>query len=189
MRQTSRTLVPPSFFPKLALPFALPIAVTLALAVLVGEAWPRNIAPGSGLKLAGLLATAVLAYGVWWWTIRSIADRRAHRMAALVCGVTGLIGWPVWSVGIMPSMNGMMLGPEQSVPMILERTEATSIKHSSKQHHWVWLRPASPGSAAGAGRYFIPEAAYQRWNRDTPRTVSVTIAEGLLGAQVVTRYE
>jgi len=189
MRQSRRTIVPPSFFPKLALPFALPIAITLALVVLVGEAWPRNIAPGSGLKLAGLLATAVLAYGVWWWAVRSIPDRRAHRMAALVCGVTGLMGWSVWSVGIMPSINGMALGPEQTVTMTLERTEATSIKNSRKQHHWAWLQPASPGSAAGDGRYFIPEATYQRWNEENPRSVRVTIAEGLLGAQVVTRYE
>jgi hypothetical protein len=181
--------VPPSFFPKLALPFALPIAVTLALAGLVGEAWPRNIAPGSGLKLAGLLATAVLAYGVWWWAVRSIPDRRAQQMAAVVCGVTGLMGWPVWSVGIMPSINGMALEPEQSVTMILERTESTSIKQSRERHHWAWLQPALPGSAAGAGRYFIPEAVYQRWSMENPRNVRVSIAEGLLGAQVVTRYE
>ncbi len=188
-RQSQRTLVPPSFFPKLMLPFVLPIAITLALVGLVGEAWPRNIAPSSGLKLAGLLATAVLASGVWWWAVRAIADRRAHQMAAVVCAVTGLMGWPVWSVGIMPSINGMALGPEQSVTMTLERTEATSIKNSSKQHHWAWLQPASPDSAAGAGRYFISEATYQRWNEEQPRSVTVTIAEGLLGAQVVVRYE
>ncbi|MFM7377004.1 MAG: hypothetical protein ACKO1O_02555 [Erythrobacter sp.] len=188
-RKSHRTVVPPSFFAKLALPFALPIASTLALVVLVGEAWPRNIAPGSGLKLAGLLATAVLAYGVWLVTVRSIPDRRAHQMAALVCGVTGLMGWPVWSVGIMPSINGLALGPEQTVTMILDRTEATSIKHSREQNHWAWLHPASPGGAVGAGRYFIPEATYQRWNLENPRSVRVTIAEGLLGAQVVTRYE
>jgi len=189
MRQSHRTIVPPSFFPKLALPFALPIAITLALVVLVGEAWPRNIAPGSGLKLAGLLATGILASGVWWWAVRAIADRRAQQMAALVCGVTGLMGWPVWSVGIMPSINGMMLGAEQTVTMTLERTEATSIKNSRERHHWAWLQPASPGSAAGAGRYFIPEATYQRWTEENPRNVRVSIAEGLLGAQVVIRYE
>jgi hypothetical protein len=181
--------VPPSFFPKLTLPFVLPIAITLALAGLVGEAWPRTIAPGSGLTLAGLLATAVIAFGVWRWAVRSAADRRAHRMAALVCGVTGLMGWPVWSVGIMPSINGMALSPEQTVTMTLERTETTPVKNSRSRNHWAWLHPASPGSEAGAGRYFIPEATYQRWNEENPRTVRVTIAEGLLGAQVVTRYE
>jgi hypothetical protein len=42
-RQSQRTLVPPSFFPKLMLPFVLPIAITLALVGLVGEAWPQAV--------------------------------------------------------------------------------------------------------------------------------------------------
>lgn len=182
-------MVPSGFFPKLTLPFVLPIGITLALLGLVGDAWPRNMAPGSGLKLAGLLATVVLAFAVWGSTIPSIADRRAHRMAALICGVTGLMGWPIWSVGIMPSINGLALGPERTVMMILDRTEATPTKNSRKRNHWAWLRPASPGVGAAEGRYFIPVIIYQRWNEENPRTVKVTTAEGLLGAQVVTRYE
>jgi hypothetical protein len=171
------------------LPFAIPICLTLVLALSVGEDWPRNIAPGSGLKLAGLLATAVTALAAWFIAIRHIADRRAHQMAALVCGISGLMGWPVWSVGIMPSVNGMSLGPEQSVRMILERTEDTRVSRSRRRNHWAWLQPASPGGEAGAGRYFIPEATYMRWNETRPATVTVTVAQGLLGAQVATRFE
>jgi hypothetical protein len=73
--------------------------------------------------------------------------------------------------------------------MILDRTEATPIKNSRKRNHWAWLRPASPSSGAAEGRYFIPDTIYERWNEENPRTVKVTTAEGLLGAQVVTRYE
>jgi hypothetical protein len=185
----SRTIVPPSFFAKLMLPFAIPMLVTLALVLLVGESWPRNIAPGSGLKLAGFVATALTGAMVWHRITRSIADRRAHKMAALVCAVTGLMGWPVWSVGVLPSVNGIRLGPPEAVRMALERTEVTTVSKSSQLNHWAWLQPASPGPEAEAGRYFIPEATYQQWASERPRTVTVTFARGLLGARVVVGYQ
>ncbi len=50
--RSSRAAVPQTFFVKLMLPFAVPITVTMALVLAVGERWPRSIAPGSGLKLA-----------------------------------------------------------------------------------------------------------------------------------------
>lgn len=187
--QATRTIVPPSFFVKLMLPFAFPMLVTLALVILVGESWPRNIAPGSGLKLAGLVATALTGAMVWHRATRKIADRRAHKMAALMCAVTGLMGWPVWTVGILPSVNGISLGPQSAVRMALERTEVTTVSRSSALNHWAWLRNLSPDAEVGAGRYFIPEATYQRWNSEQPSTVTVTAARGLLGAQVVTGYE
>lgn len=187
--QAPRTIVPPSFFAKLMLPFAFPMLVTLALVILVGESWPRNIAPGSGLKLAGLVATALTGAMVWHRATRSIADRRAHKMAALMCAVTGLMGWPVWTVGVLPSVNGISLGPQSAVRMALERTEVTTVSRSSALNHWAWLRPLSPDAEVVAGRYFIPEATYQRWNSEQPSTVTVTTARGLLGAQVVTGYE
>lgn len=184
-----RTIVPPSFFAKLLLPFAIPMLVTVALVVLVGESWPRNIAPGSGLKLAGFVATALTSAMVWHRVTRGIADRRAHKMAALVCGVVGLMGWPVWSVGVLPSVNGISLGPQEAVRMTLERTEVTTVSKSRALNHWAWLRPLSPDAETGAGRYFIPEATYQQWNSQRPSTVTVTAARGLLGAQVVIGYQ
>lgn len=188
-RKVSRPVVPPGFVVKLLLPFATPVAVTLLLVVLVGEAWPRNIAPGSGLKLTGFIATAITSLMVWRVAVTGIADRWAHRFAALLAGVTGLMGWPVWSVGVLPSVNGARLGPAQTVAMALERTEISTVSRSRRLNHWAWLHPASPDSPAAAGRYFIPEDAYSRWNETHPRSVRVTIASGLLGAQVVTGFE
>jgi hypothetical protein len=46
-----------------------------------------------------------------------------------------------------------------------------------------------PTARAKAGRYFISEQIYQRWNDQRPSTVNVTISKGLLGAQIVTGYE
>lgn len=184
----SRTLVPPSFFAKAMLPFALPILLTFALLILVGESWPRNLVPGSGLKLAGFLATMVTSLLVWRFTARGVADPRAHKMAALLCGMTGLMGWPVWSVGIMPSINGFSLGPEQTARMALKRTEVTTVSRSNKLNHWAWLQPDRLDSPVQAGRYFIPEGVYQEWSSLQPATVTVTFASGMLGAQVVTGY-
>lgn len=187
--KASRTTVPQSFLPKLLLPFAVPILATMVLVVVVGDDWPRNIPPGSGLKLAGFVASAVTALIVWRFATRSIADRRARVFAALVCGVVGLMGWPVWSIGVLPSVNGAILAPAQSVQMRLERTQTTTVSRSRRLNHWAWLRPLPPAPAAEGGRYFIPEETYARWNRDQPDMVTVTRARGLLGAQVVTGYE
>ncbi len=181
--------MPQSFFLKLLLPFVVPFVLTMALVVLVGEDWPRNIAPGSGLKLAGLVASAVTVLIAWRFATRDIADRRAHAFAALLCGVVGLMGWPVWSVGVLPSINGVSLAPSEMVRMRLERTQTTTVSRSTKLNHWAWLRPLSPDPAAEAGRYFIPEETYARWNQNQPEIVTVTRARGLFGAQVVTGYE
>jgi len=181
--------VPPTFFAKLLTPFAVPILLTFALVIFVGESWPRNIAPGSGLKMPGFGAAVLTSLIVWHLTTRSIADRRAHKMAALICGVVGLMGWPVWSLGVLPSVNGLSLGPQETLQMALERTEVTTVSRSEDLNHWAWLRPEAPNSRAQAGRYFIPEGIYQQWNNRRPSTVTITIAKGLLGAQVVTSFE
>ncbi|RNJ61345.1 MAG: hypothetical protein EDM03_15990 [Porphyrobacter sp. IPPAS B-1204] len=184
----SRPKVSPRFFALVLLPFAIPVLLTFALVAFVGEDWPRTMVPGSGLKLAGFVATALTSLLVWRLMTRGITDARVRMATVLLCGVVGLMGWPVWSVGIMPSVNGYSLGQPQTVPMVLERTESTPVSRSSQRNHWVWLRPKAPGSPAGPGRYFIPEDLYESWNRQPPGTVNVTIAEGMLGAVVVTGY-
>ncbi len=186
--KASRAIVPPTFFAKALLPFAVPILLTFALLLLVGEAWPRNIAEGSGLKLAGFIATAVTSLLAWHFVTRGVADGRVQKAAALLCGVAGLMGWPVWSVGIMPSVNGASFGPAQTVRMVLERTAATTVSRSNRLNHWAWLRPEAEDSPVQAGRYFIPEEAYRDWTARQPGTVSMTIARGMLGAEVVTGY-
>lgn len=183
-----RPVVPPRFFVTVALPFAIPALVTIALIVTVGESWPRNLPPGSGLKLAGFLATALTALLVWRYATRDLADVRVRKAAALLCGVTALMGWPVWSVGVMPSVNGSRLGEAQTVRMVLERTETTTVSRSDRLNHWAWLRPETPATPLQAGRYFIPEGIYQSWSSTQPATVEVTIAKGALGAVVVTGF-
>lgn len=106
-----------------------------------------------------------------------------------MCAVTGIMGWPVWSVGVLPSVNGISLGPPGATRMTLERTEVTTVSKSRTLNHWAWLRPLSPDGEAGTERYFIPKATYQQWNNQRPRTVTVTTASGLLGAQVVIGYQ
>lgn len=181
--------MPPTFFVKLLLPFAIPMLLTTALVILVGDSWPRNIAPGSGLKVPGFGASVLTSLIVWHFMTRSIVDKRVHNMAALMCGVVGLMGWPVWSVGVLPSVNGFSLGSQESVRMSLTRTEITTVSRSRAFNHWAWLRPDVPTAGTKAGRYFISEETYQRWNDQRPSTVNVTISIGLLGAQIVTGFE
>ncbi|WP_086607758.1 hypothetical protein [Erythrobacter donghaensis] len=185
---TSTPAVPPRFFAQLLLPFAIPALLTLALVLTVGEGSPRNTAPGSGLKAAGFGAAMLTCLAVWLLATGGIADPRARKLAAIMCGMVGLMGWPVWSMGVLPSVNGMRLGPAETIRMTLERTEFTVAQRSSTRNHWAWLRPDTPDSRAAAGRYFIPEATYRQWNGEQPRSVTVTTAPGLLGAQVVTGY-
>lgn len=171
------------------MPFVIPILLTFALVVFVGDSWPRNIAPGSGLKMPGFAAAGLTSLVVWHLITRSIADRRIHKEAAIICGVVGLMGWPVWSVGVLPSVNGLSLGLERALQMRLERTEVTTVSRSRDLNHWAWLRPEGQKPRVQPGRYFIPEGIYQDWYSRQPSTVTITIAEGLLGAQVVTSFE
>lgn len=184
-----RAKVPATFFVKLMLPFAMPIAIAMALVLLVGDSLPRTIAPGSGLKLAGLIVTAVSCAVVWRIAVRGIADRRVHKFAAILCLVTGLLGWPVWTMGIMPSVNGYRLGSERTVAMALERTETTRQSKSSKLNHWAWLRVDDHAAPIKSGRYYIPGGVHADWSRRAPGPVRITVARGLLGAQVVTGFE
>lgn len=187
--RSSRAVVPASFFVRLMLPFAAPIAMTLVLLVFVGERWPRSIAPGSGLKLAGLGAAVLAAALAWRFAVRGIADRRVHRFAALLCLVTGLMGWPVWTMGLLPSLNGVRLEDERTVPMMLERTETTRESKTGRLFHWAWLRADAAEGPAGSGRYFIPAEVHADWSRRPPGPVRIQVARGFLGAEVVTGFE
>lgn len=176
-------------FAKLMLPFALPIVLTFVLVFTVGERWPRNIAPGSGLKLAGMLVAALTSVIIWNLVARSIEDHRARSFGALLCAVTGLLGWPVWSVGVLPSVNGFKLGEPQTISMTLERTEVTPVKQSSRFNHWAWLKTDRLDLPIASGRYFISKQTYDDWSRRESGPVKITFARGLLGAQVVIGYK
>lgn len=181
-----RVSVPPGFYGLSMLPVMIPVALTVALAIFASDEWPRNIAPGSGLKLAGLGATGLTALVAWRLAVRRIEDPRAHKFGALLCAVTGMMGWPAWSAGLLPSVNGFSLGEETTVRMTLERTEATRKSKSRDYYHWAWLKADAPGAPVASGRYFIPEATYADWSQRRPRSVEVVVARGVLGAQVIT---
>jgi hypothetical protein len=181
-----RPVVTASFFGKILLPFAIPFLVTFALMVLVGDRWPRDIAPGSGLKLAGFLAAMAAAVMVWRLIVRNETDRRVRMFAGVVCLVTGLMGWPVWSFGVLPSINGSVLSGENVIRTTLQRTEATPISKQRGHHHWAWLKSESETDVAFSGRYFISEELYNAWSVTAPPSVELTIAKGILGANVIT---
>ena len=183
-----RASAPPGLFLRIAVPFALPFALPLLILITVGESWPRDIAPGSGLKLAGLIASAATAAFVWRAITGLFEDERIHRFAAIGCAVTALMGWPVWTTGVLPSINGARLGTAQVQEMRLARIEITRPSKRPGFYYWAWPKPTSPDAAIAGGRYFIPEDTYQRWRPAKPATVRVTHAPGLLGAEVVTEF-
>lgn len=170
------------------LPVAVPFLLTIAVILSVGEAWPRNIAPGSGLKLWGLFASGLTAASVWLMVRRRVADQRAVRFAALFCVMTGLLGWPAWSVGVLPSINGRSLDPEMTQSMVIERLEITAASRQRGFYYWAWLTPLDPASGLATGRYVIPEDTFRRWSGEQPKLVQLHHARGALGARVVTGY-
>ena len=183
-KKTERPVVPGRVFLLALLPFAIPAGFTLLLAL--GFNWPRDLAPGSGLKLAGFVATAATALAVWGYSVRGLDDRQARGMAALFCAVVGLMAWPLWSMGVLPSVNGAVVRDPFAVEMALERTEATTMQRSPEFNHWAWLAAVPVHSALQGGRYFIPKATYDRLEAERPATVTVDGGTGLLGAVVVT---
>lgn len=148
--------------------------------------WPRDIAPGSGLKLAGLGATVATALVAWGISIRGQEHPRTRRISALFCGMVALLAWPLWSVGVLPSVNGAVLRDPFEVEMLLQRTEATRQRRSPDYHHWAWLAAPKEGGGLPSGRYFIPETTYDRLTAERPATITAEGATGLLGAVVVT---
>lgn len=180
--------LPVAFVWRMFLPFAAPFFLTLLLVFTIGESWPRDIAPGSGLKLAGLIFTALTARWAWQSIEKTFDDARVHKFGAVVCAVTGLMGWPVWTTGVLPSVNGVWLGEPQTTVMRLDRLDVTRPSKGPGFYYWAWLDPRDPDSAVERGRYFIPEEVYQRWSAPKPAEVRVVHARGTFGAEVVLRY-
>lgn len=167
------------------IPFAAPVLVTITFLLIAGSSLPRDIAPGSGLKLAGLLATLVTTGLAWRVSVQGVNDARVRNLAGVLCILIGLMGWPVWSVGALPFVNALSLQNERTIAMALDRTEATVILHSPQKHHWAWLTPKEPDAGIKPGRHFIPEATYNLWAAAKPETVYVQAGTGLLGSTVI----
>lgn len=170
-------------------PFALPIVLTFALLLLVGNRFPREIAAGSSLIVCGLAAALAVLILVNLAVARRWPDPQIRKFALVMSAVTSLLGWPIWTVGPAPSVNGMVLGPVQTSLMRLHGLETTHASKSRLLYYWATLAPRDPASAVGAGRYLIPYETYKRWQIEAPQTVRVSHATGLLGAQVVRDYQ
>lgn len=181
---SGRAVLPGKALLLAVLPFALPAGVTLLLVGLAGH-WPRDIAPGSGLKLAGLVAATLTALVAWRVSVRAATAPGPRRIAAVLCLMVGLLGWPLWSMGVFPSVNGSVLRDDRTVEMTLEKIEATPQRQSRDLHHWAWLAPKTAEAGLAGGRYFVSQATYDRLSAKAPATVEVEAATGLLGAVVV----
>lgn len=170
-------------------PFALPMAVTLLLAIVAGDRFPRDLAAGSSLALHGFAVTILVASIGLLSVSRRLADPQARKFALLLSGLVSLMAWPVWTIGALPSVNGMMLGQLETTTMRLKGLEETYASSHRQFYHWARLEPDQPGSPLGAGRYFILPDTYERWRRTAQSTTQVRHATGLLGAEVVRAYE
>lgn len=168
------------------LPVALPALLLLIQMTTVGDAWPRDIAPGSGLKLWGFLAVALTTFGAWLLVARKERDTRLLRISALFLVMTGLVSWPLWSAGLLPSVNGMSLGPNRVQSMRVERLEATRQSRRTTYNYWAWLAPHAPNSELQRGRYFISQDIYQRLTASGADGVQINHARGALGAVAIT---
>lgn len=181
--KVGRVVVPGRMLGLALIPFAVPAG--LAAVLVLAADWPRDIAPGSGLKLPGFLATVLTTLLAWRLSLRGICDGWARRLSALLCSLVGLLAWPLWSAGVLPLVNGAALQESRTVRMTLERVEAVRRPRSREFYHWAELVPLEDGAGLAAGRYFIPEAAHERLAAGPPGTVEVEAATGLLGAVVV----
>lgn len=178
---------PPTALPLLlaCAPFALAILSTFALVLIVGDRFPRQLAPGERLWPHGLGWTAAIGAVVAWALTRETADPRLLRALLGLCILTSLMAWPVWTLGLMPSLNGARVGTVQTTPMKLARLQTTPMSKGRGLHHWAHLEPAGSDPALARGRYFVDEAAHERWQRGGTRVVEVDHAVGLLDARVV----
>lgn len=180
--------LPASFMLKTALPFVFPVALTVIILLTVGDTWPRSIAPGSGLMLPGLVASAMFATLAWLIVGRAFEDERVSKFAAIIFAATGLMGWPIWTIGVLPSINGAILDHEQFAQMRLGRLDISRSKGGGSPNYSAWLEPINPGGAIDGGRYYISEEVYQRLESQKPVAIRVAHSRGVLGAVVVTDY-
>ena len=169
----------------LALPFALPMLATLLLVLLVGNRFPRDIAPGSSLALPGLLAAVAVALVILRRVTQDWPQPEARKPALLFTGLASLMAWPAWTVGVLPSVNGLALGELNYATMQLRGLDMTYGRKGRTTYYWAQLEPQYPASAAGEGRYLIPFELHETWSRTRPAAVEVGHARGLLGAEVV----
>ncbi len=170
------------------LPFPLAIAVTLMMVLAIGNRFPRNIAPNSSLVLPGLLVTLIVLLAILAYVHRRWVEPSAFHFTLVLGGITSLLAWPVWTMGVLPSVNGIRMEPERATMMRLSGLSTTTISKSRRLNYWATLEPAGSTSPLGAGRYLISQSLSERWQAQQVRQVRVTHRTGLLGAEVLITF-
>ena len=171
-----------------AIPFPLAILATLLLVFAAGARFPRDVAPGSSLALPGLIVSLAIMSLITARVRRHWIEPAPRRFSLILCTATSLMAWPVWTMGILPSVNGMHLHAERTSAM---RLSALTFSHASKGrqiYYWGTLQPAGEATGIGAGRYFIPKAIYDAWQGQVGKRVTVHHATGLLRAEAVLEF-
>lgn len=169
-------------------PFPISIVVTILAVLVVGEYFPRQIAPDSGVKLAGAVASVTVFVIVTRSIVRLGLDEAPRRFGIILALVTSLMAWPVWTLGIMPSLNGLSFGKEVTTPMRLVGLSISRPKKSRQIYYVARLEPFSDAAPIGQGRYYVPQAVYLEWERRGQGRVEVGHSRGLLGAEIALSF-
>lgn len=170
------------------LPVVIALCSTFAVVLAGPNRFPRSIAAGSSLAVPGLVASVIVSlilFGVLW----RLRSRPQERQASMVLGIlASLISWPIWSSGVMPSINGFAVRQSSTTTMQLQRLEITHATKSREVYHWARLAPLAAESGLKQGRYFVPADRYDIWERHGAKTVEVRHGTGLLGAEIVLSF-
>lgn len=171
------------------LPFPMAVLGTFLLIATIGNRFPRNLAPGSSLALHGLILSLLVMGAVTLHVRRRWHERRVRRFSLLLCAITSVMAWPVWTVGVLPSVNGL----DHDVPLVTPmQLKSLTTSHASKSrtiYHWAFLERAEGTAVIGEGRYFVAQPVFERWQGRVGRTVAVSHASGLLGARIILDYQ
>lgn len=170
------------------LPFPLAILTTFLFVFTIGRRFPRDIAPGSSLMLPGVLLSIAVMLVTTAYVRRRWIEDAPRRFSLFLCALTSMMAWPVWTVGTLPSVNGMSLGEARTSGMRLERLTMSQASKGRRLYYWASLAPAVSPSRIGAGRYFVPKEIYDDWELRTGENVQVVHASGLLGAETLLDY-
>lgn len=139
-----------------------------------GRCWfGLRLAAGHG---AGLGPEAAL--NAWLASVRGGVDPPARRLSGLLCDMVRLPVWPVWSLGVLPMINGARLYEPRAVVPTRERPEVTRLRRSRALSHWVWLVPRE-GVEPEAGCHFLPESRRDRLVVEAPARLDVGAATGM----------
>lgn len=168
-----------------ALPLPLAVLSTFLCLFAVGNQAPRDIAPGCSLALPGLVWSLAILGAMAAYVRTHWRETAARRLNLLVGGLMSLIAWPIWTLGPLPSINGLSLNPAATSSMRLDDLTTSTVSKSRRLYYWAHLRPISAERPIAAGRYLISQTISEALKARKGGEVEVRHATGLLGAEVI----